>query len=77
LLRGRHEALRNSIVSSVATIDSGRRVAARGVLVWAALACKISTRCQRQLPHSLRERRVDGIGDAWSAWRVARRVRND
>jgi phytoene synthase len=77
LLRGRHEGLRTSIASRVATIDSGRRVAARGVLVWAALACKISMRCQRQLPHSLRERRVDGIADAWSAWRVARRIRND
>jgi hypothetical protein len=44
----------------------------RGLLVWAALACRSSQRAERALPDRLHPGKLDAVSDAWFAWRVAR-----
>ncbi|MGH8137320.1 MAG: squalene/phytoene synthase family protein [Steroidobacteraceae bacterium] len=72
LLTDRHEALRAAVARNLGDLDRPTQLALRGVLVWIALAWRLSRRAQHELPHNIQPRRLDTICDAWSAWRAAR-----
>lgn len=74
LLADRHESLRAAVARSLADLDRENQFSLRGLLVWAALACRISRRAQRELPESARPRRLHAITDGWCAWQSARRA---
>jgi 15-cis-phytoene synthase len=74
ILRARHRVLRAEITRGLANVDRDRQAALRGLLVWAALACRMSQRAERALPDRLRPGRFDAISDAWFAWGVARKA---
>ena len=74
LLRERHEALRVTIANSVSCCGRGEQADFRGLLVWAALAWRLSWRAQRALPTTISPRRYDALVDGWQAWRAARRA---
>ena len=74
LLRERHEALRETIASSVAALPPDEQMASRGLLVWATLTWRQSVRAQRALPNVILPRRYDALADGWQAWRGARRA---
>jgi 15-cis-phytoene synthase len=73
-LRTRHETLRNNISRALIDVDRELQPAWRGLLVWVALAWRLSRRAERALPERLRPGRFDAISDAWFAWRIARRA---
>jgi 15-cis-phytoene synthase len=72
LLRARHELLRDNISRALIDVDREQQPAVRGLLVWAALAWRLSQRAERALPERLHPGRFDAIKDAWVAWRIAR-----
>ena len=74
LIRGRLMFLRNEIERSVAGSNREQQQALRGLLVWAALLWRTAQRMERALPNRPQPGRFDGIGDAWFAWRNARRA---
>lgn len=74
LLADRHQNLRAAIARTLSDLDRENQLSLRGLLVWAALACRISRRAQRELPESARPRRLDAITDGWCAWQSARRA---
>jgi 15-cis-phytoene synthase len=74
LLAARHEALRAQLAISVAAISATAQPFVRGLLAWSALAWRQSKRAQTALPNRLRVERFDGLADAWTAWRAARRA---
>jgi phytoene/squalene synthetase len=74
LVRDRHEALRAVLAKSIVDVRESEQPEARGLLVWAALAWQHSWRAQRALPNAIPTRRRDALGDAWRAWRSARRA---
>jgi len=76
-LRERHHELRGALAAGCALLRSPpQRAALRGVLVWAALMQHHSQRAAAALPTLWRRSRWDGVGDAFRAWRVARRAMN-
>jgi phytoene/squalene synthetase len=74
LIRGRLAFLRNEIERSVAGSSREQQQALRGLLVWAALSWRTAQRMERALPNRPQPGRFDGVGDAWFAWRIARRA---
>jgi phytoene synthase len=74
IVRARHKAVRGEIMGGLADIAPERQATLRGLLVWAALACRASQRAERALPSPLQPGRFDAISDAWFAWRVARQA---
>jgi phytoene synthase len=70
----RHETLRAEIARILNGFNRQQQMMGRGVVVWAALACRSSKRVQRALPTLPQTGRFDGLSDAWFAWRVARRA---
>ena len=74
LLKERHQALRATLATHVATLAPEDQMASRGLLVWAALAWRLSMRAQRALPNVILPRRYDSLADGWQAWRTARRA---
>jgi phytoene/squalene synthetase len=74
LLRERHEALRSCLAENVAGLESREQADFRGILVWAALAWRLSWRAQRALPNPIVPRRYHALADGWHAWRAARRA---
>jgi phytoene synthase len=74
LLRARHESLRDEITRALSDVDRAQQPGLRGLLVWAALARRSSQRTEHALPDRLPLRRFDAVGDAWFAWRIARRA---
>jgi phytoene synthase len=74
LLKERHQALRETIATSVAALAPEDQMASRGLLVWAGLAWQLSARAQRALPNVILPRRYDALADGWQAWRAARRA---
>jgi phytoene synthase len=74
LLRERHVALRSVIANGVAAVGSEAQTSARGLMVWAALAWRISLRAEAALPGMIATRRYQAFVDGWQAWRAARRA---
>jgi len=74
LLRKRHVALRAALSQSVAGLTSEAQGSARGLMVWAALAWRMSVRAQRALPGMIAPNRYHAFADGWQAWRAARRA---
>jgi phytoene synthase len=74
LLRERHEALRATLRESLAAFRREEQPDFRGILVWADLAWRQSTRAQRALPNIISPRRYHALADGWQAWRAARRT---
>jgi 15-cis-phytoene synthase len=75
IVRARCRALRDEIAHALAEVDREQQSASRGLLVWAALAWRLSQRAERALPDRIRRSgRFDAISDAWFAWRMARRA---
>lgn len=72
LLKERHQALRATLATQVAALAPENQMASRGLLVWAALAWRLSMRAQRALPNVILPRRYDSLADGWQAWRAAR-----
>ncbi len=75
LLRERHESLRETIASGVSQFGEDEQPSLRGLLVWAALAWRLSWRAQRALPNVILPRRYHALTDGWHAWRAAHRAR--
>jgi 15-cis-phytoene synthase len=74
LIRSRLKTLRTDIERSVAGLSREQQQALRGLLVWASLSWRAARRMEAALPNRLQPSRLDGIGDAWFAWRIARRA---
>jgi phytoene synthase len=74
LLRERHAELRATIASSVSQFARDEQPPIRGLLVWAALAYRLSWRAQRALPNVISPRRYHALSDGWHAWRAAHRA---
>jgi phytoene/squalene synthetase len=74
LLRDRHAALRAAVANEVALVKPGTQAGARGLLVWAALAWRMSLRAERALPAMIVPSRYHALADGWHAWRAARRA---
>ena len=74
LLRERHRLLRSQLQTVLAGItDAPQRAAFRGLIVWARLTMRHSLLAETALPQPWRPTRRSGLGDAWHAWRFARR----
>ena len=74
LLRERHETLRATIASGVSQFGRDEQAPIRGLLVWAALAWRLSWRAQRALPNVISPRRYHALSDGWHAWRATHRA---
>jgi phytoene synthase len=74
LLRERHAALRGAVANAVAGVEREAQASARGLMVWAALAWRMSLRAQSALPGMIAPRRYHAFADGWQAWRAARRA---
>jgi hypothetical protein len=74
LLRERHMALRTAVSRAIAGADREAQASARGLMVWAALAWRMSLRAQRALPGMIAPKRYHAFADGWQAWRAARRA---
>jgi hypothetical protein len=74
LLRERHMTLRAAIAKEIAHVERDAQMSARGLMVWAALAWRMSKRVQRALPDKVASRHYHGLTDGWQAWRAARRA---
>jgi phytoene synthase len=72
LLRARHRDLRRQLAAAVEHLSSDTQQSARGLLVWAALACQESFRAQRALPHPPAPSLAGAAAASWRAWRAAR-----
>jgi phytoene synthase len=74
-LRQRHRELRDALAAGCTLLRApAQRATLRGLLVWAALAHRHSQRTEAALPAAWRRTRRDGLGDAYRAWRAARRA---
>jgi 15-cis-phytoene synthase len=74
LIRGRLTSLRADIERSVSGLSREYQQALRGLLVWASLSWRAAQRMENALPNRLQPGRLDGISEAWYAWRIARRA---
>ena len=74
LIRKRLQDLRFELATAQSALSNGDALNRRGVLVWTALAERLSRRIEGALPDIARPRRFDTMTDAWAAWRAARRV---
>jgi 15-cis-phytoene synthase len=74
LIRSRLTSLRADIERSVSGSSREEQQALRGLLVWASLSWRAAKRMQNALPNRLQPSRLDGISEAWYAWRIARRA---
>jgi len=74
LLRERYVALRATIAGAVSKVAVREQPNYRGLLVWAALASRLSGRAQHALPDTIAPRRYHAFADGWQAWRAARRA---
>ncbi len=74
LLAQRHAALRAVIANGVVAIASEAQASYRGLLVWAALAWRMSLRAEGALPGMIAPGPFHALTDAWQAWRAARRA---
>jgi 15-cis-phytoene synthase len=74
LLQERHTALRAAVSQAVASIEREGQASARGLMVWAALAWRMSLRAQSALPGMIAPKRYHAFADGWHAWRAARRA---
>jgi 15-cis-phytoene synthase len=72
LLEQRHRALREALASSAAMLSGEEQTAMRGLLVWAGLAARRSKRVVQALPGAFPAGGAANLGEAWSAWRLAR-----
>jgi phytoene synthase len=72
LLRARHRALRQQLAAMVEHLSPDAQQSARGLLVWAALACQESLRAERALPHPPAPSLASAAAASWRAWRAAR-----
>jgi len=74
LLRERHRQAQAQLRGVLEGItDPAQRTAFRGLIVWARLALRQSALLAAALPARWRPTRASGLGDAWHAWRYARR----
>lgn len=71
-LAQRHRELRAALGAAIAALDARQQSALRGLLVWAALAARLSRRAERALPQALEAPHDGGFASAWIAWRAAR-----
>lgn len=71
-LAQRHRELRAALGARIAALDVRQQSALRGLLVWAALAARVSRRAERVLPHALQAPHDGGFASGWIAWRAAR-----
>jgi phytoene synthase len=74
LLRERHTTLRAAVSQGIADIEREAQASARGLMVWAALAWRMSLRAQSALPGMIAAKRYHAFADGWQAWRAARRA---
>ena len=74
LLAERHVALRTTVANTVAEIEHEAQASYRGLLVWAALAWRMSLRAEGALPGMITPGRFHALTDGWQAWRAARRA---
>ena len=74
LVRSRLTSLRADIERSVSGSSREQQQALRGLLVWASLSWRAAKRMEHALPNRLQTGRLDGISEAWFAWRIARRA---
>jgi phytoene/squalene synthetase len=74
LIRSRLTSLRADIERSVSGLSREYQQALRGLLVWASLSWRAAQRMENALPNRLQPGRLDGISEAWYAWRIARRA---
>jgi phytoene synthase len=74
LIRSRLTSLRADIERSVSGSSREEQKALRGLLVWASLSWRAAQRMEDALPNRLQPSRLDGISEAWYAWRIARRA---
>jgi phytoene/squalene synthetase len=74
LIRSRLTSLRADIEHSVSGLSREYQQALRGLLVWASLSWRAAQRMEHALPDRLQPGRLDGISEAWYAWRIARRA---
>ncbi len=74
LIRSRLSSLRADIERSVSGSSREEQQSLRGLLVWAALSRRAAQRMEGALPHHLQPGRLDGIREAWYAWRIGRRA---
>lgn len=74
LLKERHQALRATIATRVATLAREEQMRLRGLLVWVTLTWRLSVRAEHALPNVIQPRRYDALADGWHAWRAARRA---
>jgi len=72
LLAARHAALGSILADVIRESSDQSRV--RGLFVWVALTWRHSQQAQRALPEAFVPGRIDALGDAWCAWRAARRA---
>ncbi len=72
ILRARHRALRGQLAASIAALPPRSQHRARGLLVWAALACQASIRAERALPCVPPASIASAAAANWRAWRAAR-----
>jgi 15-cis-phytoene synthase len=72
IVRGRHRALRGQLAAAVAGVAPAAQPAARGLLVWSALAWQASVRAERALPHPPGASLASAAAANWRAWRAAR-----
>jgi phytoene synthase len=74
LLKERHQSLRATLATQMATLDREQQMHLRGLLVWVTLTWRLSVRAERALPNVILPRRYDALADGWQAWRAARRA---
>lgn len=74
LLKERHQSLRATIATRVATLAREEQMRSRGLLVWVTLTWRLSVRAEHALPNVILPRRYDAVADGWQAWRAARRA---
>jgi phytoene/squalene synthetase len=74
LIRSRLTSLRADIERSVSGLSREYQQALRGLLVWASLSWRAAQRMENALPNRLQPGRLDGVSEAWYAWRIARRA---
>jgi len=74
LIRSRLTSLRADIERSTSGLSREHQQALRGLLVWASHAWRTARRMEDALPDRMQPGRLDGISEAWYAWRIARRA---
>lgn len=76
VLRARHHDMRRALGQHIAAMPAQGQAAARGLLVWAALAARQSQRAEKTLPCESEQSRSAMLLDAWAGWRSARRAQS-